>query len=200
MKRMICIALSVLLSVCLTACGGDPAPAPKSEQDVLNRVLNSEQSFVVKTWSEGKVEEKTLNRLTFSTEYVALNSFVPAQYAYVDLDRDEVFELVVLDLKMEFFLVLRYTEEQVRGYIIPYRGMRGLRIDGRFQDSEGAGISAINYMSFYGADYTITELAYRNDYDGVYRLDGAVYDKMSVEGYFDSWELMPEVKWTTMED
>jgi len=168
-------------------------------RDAFVRVLNSEQSFVVKTWSGGRVEQKKLNHFTFGTEYAATNVFVPAQYSFVDMDRDSVYEMVVLDAKMDFFLILRYDGGQVRGYMVPYRGLMGLRVDGRFQGTESAWISSIGWMQFSGTEYTVTELAYRNDNDGVYRLDGANSDKASVEAYYAAWELLDEVKWTKIE-
>ncbi len=175
------------------------APASTPIRDAFVKVLNSEQNFVVKTWSGGKVEQKKLNRFTFATEYAALNAFVPAQYAYVDMDRDGVYELVVQDLKMDFFLILRYDGGPVRGYLVPYRGMMGLRVDGRFMGTEGAGISSIGSITFNGPEYVVAELAYQDQQKEEYRLVGASSDPMSVEGYFTAWELLPEAKWTKME-
>ena len=198
MKKLLSIALAVLL-LCATACNATPAPessAPYSAQEALTRVLNSEQSFAVKAWSDGKEEQKNLNNFTFGTEYAALNVFVPAQYSFVDMDGDGVRELVVLSAKMDYFLVLRYNGGQVTGYMVPYRGLMQLRTDGRFWSSGGAALSVIGRMSFDGPDYTVTELAYRDQYDGVYRLDGGVSDKESVEAYYTAWESVPEVEWT----
>ena len=203
MKKLLCIALAVLL-LCVTACNATPAPessAPSAPdttpaQEALTRVLNSEQSFAVKIWSTGREEQKKLSDFTFGTEYAALNVFVPAQYSSVDMDGDGVRELVVLSAKMDFFLVLRYNGGQVTGYMVPYRGLMQLRTDGRFWSSGGAALSVIGRMSFDGPDYTVTELAYRDQYDGVYRLDGVASDKESVEAYYTAWESVPEVEWT----
>ena len=198
MKKLLCIALAALL-LCATACNATPAPessAAYPAQEALTRVLNSEQSFAVKIWSTGNEEQKNLLNFTFGTEYAALNVFVPAQYSFVDMDRNGVRELVVLSTKMDFFLVLRYNGGQVTGYMVPYRGLMHLRTDGRFWSSGGAALSVIGRMSFDGPDYTVTELAYRDQYDGVYRLDGVASDKESVEAYYTAWESVPEVEWT----
>lgn len=198
MKKLLCIALAALL-LCATACNATPAPessAPYPAQEALMRVQNSEQSFAVKAWSYGKQEQKNLNNFTFGTEYAALNVFVPAQYSFVDMDGDGVRELVVLSTKMDFFLVLRYNGGQVTGYMVPYRGLMHLRTDGRFWSSGGAALSVIGRMSFDGPDYTVTELAYRDQYEGVYRLDSVASDKETVEAYYTAWESVPEVEWT----
>ena len=198
MKKWLCIALAALL-LCATACNAIPTPessAPYPAQEALMRVLNSEQSFAVKAWSDGKQEQKNLNNFTFGTEYAALNVFVPAQYSFVDMDGDGVRELVVLSAKMDFFLVLRYNGGQVTGYMVPYRGLMQLRTDGRFWSSGGAALSVIGRMSFDGPEYIVTELAYRDQYDGVYRLDGGASDKATVEAYYTAWESVPEVEWT----
>lgn len=198
MKKLLCIALAALL-LCATACNAIPTPessAPSPPQEALTRVLNSEQSFAVKAWSDGKQEQKNLNNFTFGTDYAALNVFVPAQYSFVDMDGDGVCELVVLSAKMDFFLILRYNGGQVTGYMVPYRGLMDLRTDGRFWSSGGAALSVIGRMSFDGPDYTVTELAYRDQYEGEYRLDGVASDKTTVEAYYTAWESVPEVEWT----
>ena len=199
MKKWLCIALAALLLLCATACNAIPAPessAPSPAQEDLMRVLNSEQSFAVKAWSDGKEEQKHLNNFTFGIEYAALNVFVPAQYSFVDMDGDGVRELVVLSAKMDYFLILRYNSDRVLGYMVPYRGLMHLRTDGRFWSSGGAARSVIGRMSFDDPDYTVTELAYRDQYEGEYRLDGVASDKATVEAYYTAWESVPEVEWT----
>ena len=175
------------------------APVSTPMRDAFIRVLDGEQNFVVKTWSGGKVEKKNLNHFAFATEFAELNVFVPDQYTFVDMDRDRVFELVVLDAKRDFFLILRYDGGQVRGYMVPYRGLMGLRVDGRFKGTEGAGISSIGSMTFNGPEYIVTELAYQDQQKEEYRLDGAASDKASVETYYTSWEKVEQVKWIQFE-
>ena len=165
----------------------DSTPA----RDAFIKVLNSEQIFTVKGRLSGKAEQHKLNQLNVGAQY----AFTPQRYAFVDMDRDGGFELIVGDASQNGYLVLRYQGGGVCGYVVDYRAMLGLRSDGRFRGSAGAGIFSIGSMTFNNLEYTVTELAYQDQPKGVYRLGGSASDQMSVEGYFDSWQLMPEAKW-----
>lgn len=172
------------------------APESTPARDAFIQVLNSQRTFVVKTWTEGKVEQRKLKQFSYATDAAAQKVFVPAQYAFVDMDGDSAYELVVLDRTMDFFLVLRYSGGSVLGYLVPYRALMKLRKDGRFMGSGGAAVSTISRMTFDGTEYVMTELAYRDQQEGVYRLDGAAADKATVEAYYTAWEQVDRVTWT----
>lgn len=170
-------------------------PDSTPTRDAFIRVLNSEQIFTVKNYSSGKAEQRKLNQFTFGTETAEQNRFIPARYAFVDMNQDSVFEVVIEDKRQNFYLILRYSGGGVAGYVVPRRGLLALRIDGRFQGSEGAGISSIGRMSFDNLDYTVTELAYQDQQKGKYRVDGAASDKASVEAYYTAWKSVDQVRW-----
>jgi hypothetical protein len=173
------------------------APATTPIRDAFIRVLNSEQVFAVKNYSTGKAEQRKLHQFSFDTGTVKQALFIPARYAFVDMNQDSVFEMVIADKGQQFYLILRYSGGGVVGYVVPYRGLLELRTDGRFRGTEGAGISSIGRMSFHNLDYTVTELAYQDQQKGEYRLDGATADKASVEAYYSAWKSVDTIRWFT---
>lgn len=175
------------------------APPSTPVRDAFIKVLTGEYTFTVKNGRSGKGEKRKLDHFAFATEYAAQIMFVPAQYAFVDMNGDKIFEMVVADLKLDFFLVLRYAGGGVCGYVIPHRSLMDLRADGLFRGSEGAAISSIGRMSFKNLEYAVTELAYMDQQKGVYRLNGATSDKASVEAYYKARENIPAVKWIKIE-
>ena len=173
------------------------APATTPIRDAFIRVLNSEQVFAVKNYSTGKAEQRKLTQFSFDTGTVKQALFIPARYAFVDMNQDSVFEMVIADKGQQFYRILRYSGGGVGGYVVPYRGLLELRTDGRFRGTEGAGISSIGRMSFHNLDYTVTELAYQDQQKGEYRLDGATADKASVEAYYSAWKSVDTIRWFT---
>lgn len=205
MKKL--IALLLCLVICLSFAGcqkpetqGEkptkqtekPAEPTENPREALEKVLNKEANFTYKCLVFGKVTEENLEKFMFATEGSAINPFVPWGYTYVDLDSDGVDELVIYPLSLTYCLILRYGGERVYGYLVPQRSFVNLRTDGTFLVSGGAGINSISSMSFLDTyqdtSFVIEDIAYKDDMDGVYFLNGKASDKETVEAYFENWD------------
>lgn len=170
----------------------DGKTSNEKAKEVLQKVLNKEQSFTFKSLVFDKVTEENLEKFSFATEGSAINSFLPWGYTYVDLDSDGVDELVIYPVSLTYCLILRYGGERVYGYLVPQRTFVNLKTDGTFLVSSGAGINSISSMSFQDTyqdtSFVIEDMAYKDDMDGVYLLDGKASDKETVEAYFENWD------------
>lgn len=142
-------------------------------KEVLIKVLEKEQTFTAKTSVvSDKTTEQTLEKYHFQTIDNAYYSFVPEQYAFVDMDIDNIDELVIFDVKMNYYLVLRYENGKVYGYNIGARSLIHLKTDGSFMTSSAAGINSIGNIRFDGSECKVIDKALANDYDQEYFIDG----------------------------
>ena len=146
-----------------------------------------------------KTTEQTLEKYHFQTIDNAYYSFVPEQYAFVDMDNDNVDELVILDAKITYYLVLRYENKKVNGYNIAARSLIDLRTDGSFMTSSAAGISSIGNMYFDGNECKVVNKAVANDTEQEYFIDGKETDQETSKKYFDDWnENTTKISWNTI--
>lgn len=198
MKRFLTILICLSLCFAFVGCGKDNIKEQNEQaKEVLMKVLQYEQTFTAKTivFSD-KNTEQTLEKYHFQTIDNAYYSFIPEQYAFVDMDNDNIDELVIFDVKMAYYLVLHYENEKVYGYNIGARSLIHLRTDGSFMTSSAAGISSIGNMCFDGSECKVINKALANDYDQEYFIDGKKTDQKTVKKYFDDWfENTPNANW-----
>ena len=166
----------------------------------MQKVLENEQTFTTQTTVfSDKTTEQTLEKYHFQTIDNAYYSFVPEQYAFVDMDNDNIDELVILDVKITYYLVLHYENEKVYGYNIGARSLIDLRTDGSFLTSSGAGINSIGNMCFDGIECKVINKALANDNDQEYFIDGKKTDQKTSKKYFDDWnENTTKISWNTI--
>jgi len=161
-------------------------------REVLQKVLDNEQSFTIKSLVFDRYTEENLEKFSFATEGSAVHPFLPRGYTYVDLDSDGIDELVVFSASLDYYLILRYGGEKVYGYLVGFRSLMDLKTDGSFMTSSGAGLNTVSNLSFqdtyYGTSFVIADVAYQDDMNGVYLLNGKAAQKEKVEAYFENWE------------
>lgn len=87
-----------------------------------------------------------------------------SKFAYVDLNNDGVNELVlwiqINGISDYGFEILRYQEDAVYGYTLPYTAFMDLKTDGTFIFSGGAADTGIGKMRFAESGYTVDKLYY----------------------------------------
>ena len=173
----------------------------------LNKVLNMEADMKVVI---GQKDGETINFIDCRLDKIKqIDGFdfeeymVPDEYAVIDMDKDGMPEVVVeLTADSDFwYMVLRYYNGKVYGYSFTGRAFQGIREDGRYLASNGAGDNKILELGFEG--YTLKEncLAYSerlNDKAGYCIADEKVTEEQYNEfydGYYYSnhaaWQLFP---------
>lgn len=199
MKKLMVIFMCLVMCVSFVGCNNTEKQNDEAKE-TLQRVLEKEQTFTAKTivFSD-KTTEQTLEKYHFQTIDNAYYSFVPEQYAFVDMDNDNIDELVILDVKITYYLVLHYENEKVYGYNIGARSLIDLRTDGSFMTSSAGGISSIGNMCFDGSECKVINKALANDYDQEYFIDGKKTDQKTSKKYFDDWnENTSKISWVTI--
>ena len=198
MKKL--IAIFMCLVMCLSFVGCSNTEKQNSEaKELLQKVLDNEQNFSYKCLVFDKVTEENLKEFRFHTVYRALNPFVPQGYAYIDFDSDGIDELVIVDATLEYFLILRYDNENVNGYILENISLQDIKTDGSFLTVRYNSYTAISRVSFYGLDCVVTNLVYKNDSTNIYQLNEKSATKDEVEKYFDDWnENTTKISWVTI--
>ena len=199
MKKLIAIFMCLVICVAFVGCNNTEKQNDEAKE-TLQRVLEKEQTFTAKTivFSD-KTTEQTLEKYHFQTIDNAYYSFVPEQYAFVDMDNDNIDELVILDVKITYYLVLHYENKKVYGYNIGARSLIDLRTDGSFMTSSAGGISSIGNMCFDGSECKVINKALANDYDQEYFIDGKKTDQKTSKKYFDDWnENTSKISWVTI--
>ena len=198
MKKL--IAIFMCLAMCLSFVGCNNTEKQNSEaKELLQKVLDKEQNFSYKCLVFDKVTEESLNKFKFHTEYSALNPFVPYEYAYVDFDSDGIEELVIVDAMLKFFLILRYDNGNVNGYILENISLQDIKTDGSFLTVIHNRYTAVSRVSFDGLHCAVTNLAYKNDSANTYQLNQKSATRDEVERYFDDWnEDTIKISWVTI--
>ena len=203
MKRFLAVILGFILCFCFVGCGkGNIEKQNEQAKEVLMKVLEKEQTFTAKTSVvSDKTTEQTLEKYHFQTVDNAYYSFIPEQYAFIDMDNDNIDELVIFDMKMTYHLILHYENEKTYGYNISARSLINLKTDGSFMTSSGAGINSIGNICFDGSEYKIIDKFIVNDNDKEYYIDGKKTDQKTAKAYFDDWsENTPNVDWVKIEE
>lgn len=212
MKKL--IALLLCLVICLSFAGcqkpetqGEkptkqtekPAEPTENPREALEKVLNKEANFTYKCLVFGKVTEENLEKFRFNTEGAALNPFRPVAYSYVDFDSDGVEELLVSDTMLHFYLILRYDNGKVNGYILERLSAQNIKIDGSFVISWHKGPESVNRIQFDGLECKLTELACKDDTENTYALNGKIATKAEAESYIADWKSSgAQIIWTTI--
>lgn len=192
MKR---IAALMILFIMLVAFGGCSAKENLEQQNtqvqaILNEVLNVERPFITED-----SEEVMMDSYYFIPSYEGTRLFVPLGYNFVDLDQDGIDEMVLLEGLRNDFLILHYDGQSVYSYYHENNTVE-MKTDGSFLSKDTSKESAISTATFENNEFTITDIAYMNEEENIYRLNGKNADKEEVEAYFDDWrERTTDVVW-----
>ena len=119
-------------------------------------------------------------------------------YTFVDLDQDGSKELAVrCTTDYGLYIILRYNaaDATVYGYSIGTRAFIEVKTDGRFLGSSGAAFNYISRAEFDGTKMVVIDLAYKNDFDGIYEIKGKAVTKEEMEAYWFAWEQAENCVW-----
>ena len=173
--------------------------ATEKSREALEKVLNKEASFTFKSLVFDEVTEENLEKFRFVTEYSVNNAFLPVIYSYVDFDSDGVEELLVAEMGLHFYLILRYDNGKVNGYILERLSAQEIKTDGSFVVSWHKGPESVNRVRFDGLECELTELACKAETENTYALNGKTATKEIVESYFADWKSSGEkITWTSI--
>jgi len=195
-KKFFALFMCLVLCFCFAGCKNTEERNEEAKA-ALTRVLNKEEPFTIHNADFNITTQQYLENFRFPTNNRLANQFAPCKYAFVDLDKDGVDELLVMDWLFNF-LFLRYDEGKVYGYI-PAINIRipGFKTDGSFMTFQYNGYTDINRISFSGTSYEITQLAYKDDAANKYLLNGKPAKKSEVEAFFENRDKnTTEVAWT----
>ena len=214
MKKLIAILLCIAICLSFVGCQkpGKQEEKPTEKQtekpletptenprEVLEKVLNKEASFTFKSLVFDEVTEENLEKFRFVTEYSVHNAFLPVIYSYVDFDSDGVEELLVAEMGLHFYLILRYDNGKVNGYILERLSAQEIKTDGSFVVSWHKGPESVNRVQFDGLECELTELACKDETENIYTLKGKTATKETVESYIADWKSNgTKISWTTI--
>ena len=198
MKKLIAIFMCMVMLFSFVGCNNTEKQNSEAKE-LLQKVLDNEQNLSYKCLVFDKVTEESLEKFNFKTEYKAFNSFVPQGYAYVDFDSDGIEELLIVDVTLTYFLILKYDDNNVNGYILEKISLQDIKTDGSFLTVRYDSYTAISRVSFKGLDCAVTNLAYKDDSKNTYQLNQKTATKDEVEKYFDDWnENTTKISWVTI--
>lgn len=187
MKKSLCLLSAFLIVLTLTACN-------RLRKDYKEELLNAMNSKVPFVSSDSKnVYLKDYQIPDLNEKY----DFSPFEYTFVDFDNDEIKELVVKDEKQNYYQIFHYDKKfrSIYGYTVGVRSLIELKTDGTFMQSSGAGISSINKLHFENGKIVFDELAFQNDYENQYKIDGEFVKKKDINAYFNKWGVSTDSKW-----
>ena len=199
MKKILMVLLCFVISLSFVGCKNTEKQNNEA-RELLQKVLEKEQSFTFKSLVFDKVTEESLEKFSFPTEVSAINRFAPLGYSYIDFDSDGIEELLIVDVELQFFLILKYDDGNVNGYILDDMSLQGIKTDGSFLTVRYDSYTAISRVSFEGLNCEVSYLAYKGDSTNTYQLKGKPATKEEVESYFDEWnENTTKISWITIE-
>lgn len=125
------------------------------------------------------------------------NPIKTPQFAVVDLDGDGVSEVVLAIEDYNGFIILRYKENKVYGFIVSYRSMYNLKADGSFMTSSGSSDTSVSKVLFIGNTFFQDDIV--NSVGGTPDITYFIYDKPidkdTFDKHLDSFDSLPDVEW-----
>lgn len=133
-----------------------------------------------------------LNELAYDS-----NSIKTPQLAVVDLDGDGISEVVLAIEDYNGFIILRYKESKVYGFIVSYRSMYNLKADGSFMTSSSSSETSVSKMLFIGDTFFQDDIV--NSVGGTpditYYMHNKPIDKDTYDKHLDSFYCLLDVEW-----
>ncbi len=183
---LIAVVVSVVAAVCFLT-----NPISSSKTEMLLGVLNNERTFI----NESGESVYFKNHKPFD-----LIDAVPEKYALVDFDGDGKEELIAhITPNVGAYTVFHIYNNKVYGFDFWERELIGLKADGRFVQSGGAGINRFVALRFEKDKYTIIEQAYQDDVANEFRLNGENTTVETVTDFMDEFYNKPDVRWEKYE-
>ncbi|WP_277409538.1 hypothetical protein [Lacrimispora xylanisolvens] len=133
-----------------------------------------------------------LNELAYDS-----NSIKTPQFAVVDLDGDGISEVVLAIKDYNGFIILRYKESKVYGFIVSYRSMYNLKADGSFMTSSSSSDTSVSKMLFIGDTFFQEDIV--NSVGGTpditYYMHNKPIDKDTFDKHLDLFDCLLDVEW-----
>ncbi len=209
--RMFSWILVVLILSCLTACGGayservdqpntknnnlsESSELPSDAKYLLLEVMNNKKTFIAENGSETLFRDYKIPNVTDEIPIIA------EEYAFVDLDGDNINELVVkCTTDYGLYMILHYDSSggNVYGFSLGARSFMSVKVDGTFMGSGGAMINVISKVSFDKTSMSIDNIAVNNDAEKIYEVNGSPVSKQAADEYFSSWNKKQQPIWLT---
>ncbi|NNJ30354.1 lysozyme inhibitor LprI family protein [Lacrimispora defluvii] len=133
-----------------------------------------------------------LNELAYDS-----NPIKTPQFAVVDLDGDGVSEVVLAIEDYNGFIILRYKESKVYGFIVSYRSMYNLKADGSFMTSSSSSDTSVGKILFIGSTFFQDDIinSVGGTPDITYFIHDMPIDKGTFDIHLDSFDNLPDVEW-----
>lgn len=133
-----------------------------------------------------------LNELAYDS-----NPIKTPQFAVVDLDGDGVSEVVLAIEDYNGFIILRYKESKVFGFIVSYRSMYNLKADGSFMTSSSSSDTSVGKILFIGDTFFQYDMlnSVGGTPDVTYFIHDMPIDKNTFDNHLDSFDNLPDVEW-----
>ena len=157
-------------------------------KQILLNVMNNKQKFIDENKKEVYLKDfKIVENQTAKVD----------KYAFVDLDKDGVEELVIYTTSdYGAYVILHYENEKVYGYMIEVRSLENLKADGSFMGSNGANSTEYLRMKFNKNSYTIETEAVYDGNEKVYKINNANVSEKEIKDYVENWNKKENVSWT----
>ncbi len=155
--------------------GAEPAPDPAEAARALREVLEGEREFRESQYSGELIRMLDMEHIGETLTPGGSAWMGATDFALVDMDGDGAQEAVVrvcggTDRDSEMgFVVLRWREGEVYGYLFHARAMEELKEDGTFLVSDGASDRSYSRISFDGArldEHVFLGVSCYEDYEG----------------------------------
>jgi len=186
MKKLLLVFICLLLFV---GCEkkGEESTILKDGKTVLMNVMNSKQEFI----------DESGNKVLFKDFVIYENDkAVPDKYVFIDLDNDNLEEMAILTTSYYgAYIILDIDGDDVYGYMLGARSFVDLKEDGTFTGSGGAAVTGYSKMTISNNKINIEELAYFDDMEKKYTINGENVTKDEIDNYITEWNKKPSVKW-----
>lgn len=156
-------------------------------KQLLLDVMNNKQKFVDENNKEVFLKDfKIVENQTAQVD----------KYAFIDMDKDSVEELVIYTTSdYGAYVILHYEESKVYGYMIGIRSLENLKVDGSFMGSNGANSTEYLRIIFNKNSYNIKTEATYDGTNKVYKINGANVSETEIKDYTENWNKIENVNW-----
>ena len=196
MKKVISILLCIILSVSFVGCNNAEETEKKNHEvkTTLLKVLKNEENFTYYCPVLDNVNIKNMEKFIFTSSGNVDRQFIPWGYMFVDFDSDKIDELLILDVSLNYYLILRSEKDKVYGYITQNINPSYVKNDGTFlskryiNDGDKVNVTEeINTYSFKGDRFELKNLASKDDSKNTYKIEGKIVSKEKYDKYFEAW-------------
>ena len=157
-------------------------------KELLMNVMNNKQKFIDKDNQEVFLKDfKIVENQTAEVD----------KYAFVDLDKDGIEELVIYTTSdYGAYIILHYEDSKVYGYMIGVRSLENLKTDGSFMGSSGANSNEYLRMTFNKNSYAIITEAVYDTTNQVYKVGNNNVSEKEIKEYAEEWNKKENVSWS----